>query len=289
MSVEAPERDPHADRHYIEIRCRGTVEALALDADRLVVGRHRSNGVVLDDKAVSRVHAVLERSNGVWFICDLGSHNGTFVNGKRILQERPLFRDDQIRLGETLITFCGPGAGDQTRDLEKVSSSPAAERTFMFTDVVESTELVGLIGDEAWQDLVDWHNRTLREAFLSHGGEEVDSAGDGFFVVFPDALSAAGCAVAILRTLAQHRREHGFAPRVRVGLHSAIAIHSSEGYRGKAVHLAARIAALAGADEILASGDTTAHLGDHFAFSPSRSVQLKGVSAEVLVASLAWR
>src|SRR5438132_10549758 len=79
MSVEAPERDPHADRHYIEIRCRGTVEALALDADRLVVGRHRSNGVVLDDKAVSRVHAVLERSNGVWFICDLGSHNGTFV------------------------------------------------------------------------------------------------------------------------------------------------------------------------------------------------------------------
>jgi tetratricopeptide (TPR) repeat protein len=60
-----------------------------------------------------------------------------------------------------------------TRDI----GSQVVERTFLFSDIVRSTELVALIGDDAWNELVEWHHRTLREAFVAHRGEEVDSAG----------------------------------------------------------------------------------------------------------------
>ena len=162
------------------------------------------------------------------------------------------------------------------------------QRTFMFTDIVRSTELVGVIGDDAWHDLVDWHNRTLRSAFATYGGEEIDSAGDGFFVAFPDAQSAVDCAIDIQRTLAEHRRTHGFAPRVRVGLHAANATRSGGGYRGKGVHVAARIAAHADGDEILASLDTATRFGDRYARSAPRPVALKGVAGEFEVVSVRW-
>jgi predicted ATPase/class 3 adenylate cyclase len=163
------------------------------------------------------------------------------------------------------------------------------ERTFMFTDIVRSTELVGAIGDEAWHRLLDWHNRILREAFIAHHGEEIDSAGDGFFVAFDEVSAAAGCAIDIQRGLAEHRRTHGFAPSVRIGLHTAVATRSDSGYRGRGVHVAARIAGLAEGDEILLSQGVQAQLSDGFELSPSRSASLKGVAGQVLVAVLEWR
>jgi predicted ATPase/class 3 adenylate cyclase len=183
-----------------------------------------------------------------------------------------------------------------TRPLERSVSeitpaigSEVVERTFMFTDIVRSTELVALIGDDAWHQLVDWHHRTLREAFVAHRGEEVDSAGDGFFVAFPTARSAADCAIALQRALAEHRHSHGFAPLVRLGLHTTAARHSHGGYRGKGVHVAARIATQAGADEILVSSTTAAELIGNYVLSPPRPATLKGIAEEVLVASLDWR
>ena len=126
----------------------------------------------------------------------------------------------------------------------------------MFTDIVKSTNLVEAIGDEAWGDLLQWHDQTLRSLFANHGGAEIDHAGDGFFVAFEQPASAIECAVAIQRTLADHRRAHGFSPQVRIGLHTAKATRRGINYRGKGVHEAARIAALAEAGEILASQET---------------------------------
>ena len=90
-------------------------------------------------------------------------------------------------------------------------------RTFLFTDIVGSTSLIGVIGDDAWDDLRRWHDQTLRASFVDHGGEEIDHAGDGFFVAFPDVTTALASAVEIQRRLAEHRRAHGFAPQVRMG------------------------------------------------------------------------
>jgi tetratricopeptide (TPR) repeat protein len=62
------------------------------------------------------------------------------------------------------------------------ASEGRATRTFMFTDIGRSTNLVEAIGDEAWTDVVRWHDQTLRSLFARHGREEIDHAGDGFFV-----------------------------------------------------------------------------------------------------------
>ena len=171
-----------------------------------------------------------------------------------------------------------------------VSESQRTEtRTFMFTDIVGSTQLVEAIGDEAWADLVRWHDQALRALFTSHSGEEVDHAGDGFFVAFPGVRSALDCGVAIQRALLEHRRRHGFAPQVRIGLHAAAAQRHGDAFRGKGVHVAARIAALAEAGEILASRGTVESPPPGVTLSAPRAVTLKGLSEPLEIVTLGWR
>jgi class 3 adenylate cyclase len=163
-------------------------------------------------------------------------------------------------------------------------------KTFMFTDMVSSTDLIEAIGDQAWVELIVWHDATLRSLFARHGGEEVNHAGDGFFVAFEEARSAVESAVAIQRALSAHRRKHGFAPWVRIGLHTAEATHSGTNYRGKGVHEAARVGALADRDEILVTTQTLQAAGDmSFSVSEPRSVTLKGIRGAAEVASVHWQ
>jgi class 3 adenylate cyclase len=168
--------------------------------------------------------------------------------------------------------------------------APAARevRTFMFTDIVGSTALVEAIGDEAWHDLLHWHDEALRRCFAENAGEEVDHTGDGFFAAFPDAGSALACAASIQRRLAEHRREHGFAPRVRIGLHAAEATRVGRDFEGAGVHAAARIGALAEGGEILASIETVEGTGA-IAVGEPREVSLKGIGKPVQVVPVDWR
>jgi len=159
-------------------------------------------------------------------------------------------------------------------------------KTFMFTDIVKSTNLVETLGDEAWSALLRWHDQALRTMFASHHGEEVVSTGDGFFVGFDSPEAALACAVAIQRMLAEHRQTQGFAPQVRIGVHVADATQAGRNFRGKGVHEAARIAALAEGGQILASKQTAV---GRFAVSEPRSVNLKGISEPIEVVSVEWR
>jgi class 3 adenylate cyclase len=160
-------------------------------------------------------------------------------------------------------------------------------KTFMFTDIVGSTALVEALGDEAWETLLRWHDETLRNLFRAHDGEEVVATGDGFFVGFDSPEAALASAVAIQRRLADHRRQHGFAPQVRIGLHASDATQVGKDFRGKGVHEAARIAGLAAGSEILASEGTAA--GTPFSASEPRTVTLKGLTEPISVVSIDWR
>lgn len=162
-----------------------------------------------------------------------------------------------------------------------------AVRTFMFTDIVGSTTLIEAIGDEAWQDLRRWHDDALRRCFAEHGGEEIDHAGDGFFLAFAEAAAAVACAVEIQRKLAEHRMEHGFAPRVRIGVHAAEATRSGSGYSGRGVHAAARIGALAEGGTIVASAETVE--GILVPVADPREAVLKGMAEPVRVVTVQWR
>ncbi len=169
------------------------------------------------------------------------------------------------------------------------SRSERVTKAFMFTDIVTSTDLIGLIGDSAWEDLLRWHDRALRNAFSSHGGEEVRHTGDGFFVAFSSPRSSIECAVDIQRSLESHRRDHGFSPWVRIGIHWAEANREPRDYSGGGVHVAARVGSEADKEEILVSSELLAASGEiPYKVSNSRRVELKGVSEPVEVSSIDW-
>jgi len=175
---------------------------------------------------------------------------------------------------------------------ESTQAAQAASRvtkTFMFTDIVKSTSLVEAMGDEAWSDLLEWHDRTMRSTFLANGGEEINKVGDGFFVAFERPDDAMDCAVAIQSTLVDHRRAHGFSPRVRIGLHCGDATRKGTDYEGGQVHLAARIGAIAEGDEILLSRTSCTESARSHPISEPRMVSLKGIAEPVEVVSLNWR
>lgn len=171
-----------------------------------------------------------------------------------------------------------------------VGGAQRLTKTFMFTDIVTSTDLVGLIGDEAWGELLRWHDRELRSAFANHRGEVVNQTGDGFFVAFERAIDGLECAVDIQRRLARHRHEHGFAPKVRIGLHTTEATRRGGDYQGRGVHVAARIGSAAASEEILASSATLAGIPSiRFGLSDPRELTLKGVDEAVEVRNINWR
>jgi class 3 adenylate cyclase len=171
-------------------------------------------------------------------------------------------------------------------------ASPAAalrvRRTFLFTDIVRSTPLVEALGDEAWAELLRWHDATLRAHFAAHGGHEVDHAGDGFFVAFESPAAAVQCAVVVQSGLAAHRRSTGFAPQVRIGIHAEEALGSDDGFRGHGVHVAARVGAEAGAGEILVSAGTLDGAGVEVETGASRTARLKGIAEPVALLPVVW-
>jgi class 3 adenylate cyclase len=158
----------------------------------------------------------------------------------------------------------------------------------MFTDIAGSTQLVEAIGDEAWGHVVRWHDDALRALFVKYEGEEIDHAGDGFFVAFADTGHALACATEIQRTLAEHRQTHGFSPQVRVGLHACEASRSGDGYRGRGVHVAARVGARANAGEILVSRESLSDVDAAFGVEDGQLVELKGVAEPVELVTVRW-
>jgi pSer/pThr/pTyr-binding forkhead associated (FHA) protein len=94
----------------------------------VTVGTLESNDLVFDADGVSRVHAVFERFGDTWCIRDLGSRNGTFVNGGRILGERALHSGDEILLGRLRLLFRSPARGKETAAVAEPPSLTRRER-----------------------------------------------------------------------------------------------------------------------------------------------------------------
>jgi len=132
---------------------------------------------------------------------------------------------------------------------------PTGTVTFLFTDVEGSTRLLHELGSEGYAEALAEHRRVLRDAFSRHGGVEVDTQGDAFFVAFPSAPGA-------LAAAAEGQRALGSGPiRVRMGLHTGTPHLTAEGYVGADVHRAARIAAAGHGGQVLVSAATAALAG----------------------------
>jgi class 3 adenylate cyclase len=189
-------------------------------------------------------------------------------------------------LGAKLIAVPGrdylPWVGDQESIVAEVGkfvtgAAPVREPdrvllTVLFTDVVDSTKRAAELGDKRWRELLERHNALVRRNIQEYRGREVDRAGDGFLTTFDGPARAIRCAQAIVASAAKEGLE------IRAGVHSGEVELLEQGIGGIAVHLGARVAALAAPSEVLVT--TTVRdlvAGSGIEFAERGTHELKGV------------
>ena len=145
-------------------------------------------------------------------------------------------------------------------------------KTVLFTDIVGSTQHAVEAGDRRWRTLLDQHDAAVRAVITAYGGEEINTTGDGFLAAFDGPARAIRCAQGIIGAA----RDLGM--QVRVGVHTGECERRGDDLAGIAVHIGARVAALADGDEILVTGtvrDLVA--GSGLEFDDRGEQSLKGV------------
>jgi class 3 adenylate cyclase/pimeloyl-ACP methyl ester carboxylesterase len=145
--------------------------------------------------------------------------------------------------------------------------------TVMFTDIVNATASAAELGDRRWRDLLARHDEDVREELARFGGREVKTVGDGFVATFDGPPShALRCALAITEAA------RALGIEVRVGMHTGECELIGEDVGGMAVHIAARVSALAGPGEVLVSGTVFGTVvGGPFSFTDRGYHELRGV------------
>jgi class 3 adenylate cyclase len=176
-----------------------------------------------------------------------------------------------------------PTGGDDVLDeiqefLTGVREGPPSDRvlaTVLFTDIVDSTKRASELGDHAWRELLDRHDATVRRELNRYRGTEVKAVGDGFLAMFDGPARAIQCAIAVRDNLAPLGLD------VRAGLHTGEIERRGDDIGGIAVHIGARVAALARAGEVLASSTVKdLVVGSGIGFENRGSYTLKGVPDE---------
>jgi class 3 adenylate cyclase len=169
---------------------------------------------------------VAERIPGARFVVLPGDSHSVFVNGETLV--------DTI---EEFLT-----GSRRTADPNRVLA------TVLFTDIVDSTSRLAALGDKRWGELLERHNTLVRRAIDRFRGSEIKTTGDGFLVIFDGPTRAVHAAAAIVG------EARGLGLRLRAGLHTGECDLVGADVAGLAVHVGARVSALAGADEILMTG-----------------------------------
>ena len=192
-----------------------------------------------------------------------------------------------VELEGALAAFERLGARLDVERANELLGRLETRRTFLFTDIVDSTKLLSTFGDDKWKKLLARHDELVRERIVETGGEVIKHTGDGFFASFGNPKAAIEAAVGIQRAL----DGEVFAPDVRIGVHTggAFQARGSGDYGGQDVHVAARIGGAASAAEILVSVETLDGVGGSFRLSEPRSESLKGIEQPVDVVSVNWR
>jgi class 3 adenylate cyclase len=217
---------PAGARDLILMNSKADVRELLPSVQCPTLVLHRTGDL---DSSVEEGRYIAERIPGARFVELAGDDHVPWVDPDQILDEV-----------EEFLTGARP--------------APATDRvlaTVLFTDLVGSTEQAAALGDAAWSDLLDRHDAAVRGELARFGGEEIDTAGDGFLALFDGPARAVRCGLAIRGALAALGLE------VRAGVHTGeIERPAGDKPRGIAVHVGARVMALGGPGEVLASATT---------------------------------
>jgi class 3 adenylate cyclase len=147
--------------------------------------------------------------------------------------------------------------------------------TVLFTDIVDSTRRAAEMGDRDWHALLDAHDAVVRSQLVRFRGREVNKSGDGFLAMFDGPQRAIRCAMAIRDAV------QALGIQVRAGLHTGECEVRGDDIGGIAVHIGARVSALAGPSDVLVSGTLRdLVIGSGLEFEDRGAHQLKGVPGE---------
>ena len=163
-------------------------------------------------------------------------------------------------------------------------------RTVLFTDLVGHTEMMRRLGDERGRDVLREHERMTRELLKRHGGSEIKTDGDSFMVSFDSVTAAMDCAIALQCAFAARNQDGGEPLEVRVGLNAGEPIEEDGDLFGSTVIMASRVAAKAGAGEILIP-EPLRHLltGKSYVYADRGETMLKGFEDAVRLYEVRWR
>lgn len=172
----------------------------------------------------------------------------------------------------------------------KQHEEASAFRTILFTDMVGHTEMMQRVGDAKGRDILREHERITRETLKQYGGVEIKTDGDSFMVSFASVASAMDCAVALQRAFAKYNETAPESIAVRMGLNAGEPIEEDGDLFGSTVILASRIAAKAGAGEILIP-ELLRHLlsGKSYVYADRGETMLKGFEDAVRLYEVCWR
>lgn len=276
-------------------------------------------GLNLTDPQISRRHIEVRSDAGGVMVTDLGSTNGSLLDGAALNGSHRLAVGEIVQIGATTIRIdtglrvtnaaasgtATPERVTRATSIELVASAAAEDPpdfsalsadagtlTFVFSDIEDSTRRAVELGDERWVALLEVHNTLIRRHVARHGGTEIKAQGDGFMLSFPSARAAVQCMIDIQRSLAAHARSRpADGLRIRIGAHTGEAIRDDTGdLFGRHVVIAARIANCAKGGEILVSSllrEIVASRGD-LKFGPHRTVSLKGLDESHVVHPVEW-
>jgi DNA-binding NarL/FixJ family response regulator len=160
---------------------------------------------------------------------------------------RAVARGDALLSPGVTRRLIGAFSASQARAFPSGSDPDRVLATVMFSDIVASTERAAQIGDRRWRAVLDRHDELVREQLAAHGGQQINTTGDGFLALFDAPARAIRCAVAIRDKIG------ALGIEVRIGLHSGEVELRGDDVGGIAVHIGARVTASASAGDIIVS------------------------------------
>jgi DNA-binding NarL/FixJ family response regulator len=188
---------------------------------------------------------------------------------------RAVARGDALLSPGVTRRLIGAFAASQATAFPSGSDSDRILATVMFSDIVASTERAAQIGDRRWREVLDHHDELVREQLAAHGGQQINTTGDGFLALFDAPARAIRCAVAIRDKIG------ALGIEVRIGLHSGEVELRGDDVGGIAVHIGARVTASASAGDIIVSSTVKDLVtGSDIGFLDRGGHTLKGVPGQ---------
>lgn len=267
-------------------RSSGERIELEVGNEPITIGRAQSNMIVLEHDLVSRQHALLSLQEDVPTIADLGSKNGTWLNGTRIDEPATVAEGDVLKLGDVEFDVRSPD--QQTRTIAP-RRSPEETMTVLFTDLEGHTALFEELGTDRAHALVRRLLGIMTDEVSGHDGTLIKSEGDGVIATFAGVRSALQCAVAIQRRSSTLPGERPV--RVRIGINTGDAIREADDVMGVSVIKAARIMSHATGGEILIGEASRLLLGPggDWKIAAKGWFTLKGISRRERLYQVDWQ